>query len=64
MADKLTTDILNRVADMPEKVAKKILAEIFLEIRKVGVSGYTEKDAYKAIENIYRSEVVMFIMGD
>ncbi|HAF97560.1 hypothetical protein [Paenibacillus lactis] len=61
MPDKYTTDILERINDMSGSDARKILAEIFIEIRSIGVGGKTEQDAFNAIKGIYRSEVVGFI---
>lgn len=61
MPDKYTTDILERINDMSDSDARKILAEIFIEIRSIGVGGKTEQDAFNAIKRIYRSEVVGYI---
>lgn len=61
MPDKYTTDILERINDMSDSDARKILAEVFIEIRSIGVGGKTEQDAFNAIKGIYRSEVVRFI---
>lgn len=61
MADKYTTDVLERVNGMSDSDVRKVLAEIFIEIRSIGVGGKTDQDAFKAIERIYRSEVVAFI---
>ncbi|MDP9676409.1 hypothetical protein J2W97_002404 [Paenibacillus jamilae] len=62
MPDSYTTGILNRVNDMPEALARKLLADVFLELRSVGLNGKTKEDAYKAIESIFKSEVVPFIL--
>lgn len=55
------SDILERVNDMSEADARKILAEIFIEVKDIGMGGRTEQDAFQAIKGIYHSEVLAFV---
>ncbi|RDU38098.1 hypothetical protein DRW41_00545 [Neobacillus piezotolerans] len=50
-------NVIKMVAEMEEKEAKSLLAEIFLKVDRVGTN-YTKDKCYEDIERIYQNNVV------
>lgn len=55
--------IIARVADIDEDSARELLAQVFLEVSRVG-SAADEEKAFNAIKMIYRRAVVLQGVSD
>ncbi|MEC1778417.1 hypothetical protein [Schinkia azotoformans] len=52
------TDIFERIKDMDEMEAKKMLAIVVSKFMKVGKNGYTKEDCYNDVHEVYREIVI------